>query len=169
MGDNINPDIDDLEWSDEDVEEEPEKEEPEPKLKKLPNRDKKLLDKYKDLQVDDEADVENLARMMTDRKALSERLEEDPKFREEYIRKEEERRAKIDADNADDIINRLQKGEYKSRTSNNEAEDAIDSMDDAMRELEDLDDIVEEDRSHINKPGVVINKVKNLVINININ
>ena len=163
--DNINPNIDDLSWSDEIPEEQPEQN-PEAVA---------LLDKYKDLEVDDPTEVEKMADMMKDRKAFSERLEVDPEFRAKYIASEEARRKKIKSDDAEDIIGRLQGGiqggtQNEAQGVTRESPNNIHVDDsDVMDELEDLEDIAGiHGNISVTKPGIFIQHVSNLTINITI-
>lgn len=174
--DNIDPDIGDLAWSDEElvepdvhVELDNIAEPVAPQKKNISKKEKKLLQKYEDLEVDDPDEIEAMVDLMNDRRSLSEKLENDPEFRAKYIAKEKARREKIEqADDADEIINRI-KGGYNDSDSDDMSEftENIDDSD-ILRELEDLDDIAgSHDRTQVIKPGVYIQHVDKLIINMN--
>jgi len=209
--DNINPnldDLDDLEWdelSEDDLSAE-QKDRPSD-LEKSPNlseKDKKLLERYQDLDVDDEEEEKEMVSLREDRRKFSERLERDSKFRSKYIESEKNRRENLkdDEDDVTDIISRLQDGKYENPTSAKSNEDRLKDLEAAdsevERELDDLED-VEEIRNlgdivmikskkskssgssgntgndgstsegvTIIKPGLFIQNVKNLTINLTI-
>jgi hypothetical protein len=193
--DNINPDIDNLSWSDEDPEdpedsessendtsavkddlwdekgEKGEKAKQRTTKKKMNPREKKLLEKYEDLEVDDPDEIAAMAELMNDRRAFSERLENDPEFRAKYIVRENARRKKLEEDEADDIIGRLQQGEYGEYDEYDDESglEFAENDSDIMRELEDLDDIAGHHSGsvHVTKPGVFIQHVDKIVIHMN--
>lgn len=169
--DNINPDLDDLVWDD-DTPIAPET----PVQNKLSETDKKLLERYRDLDVDDEEENKEMESLREDRRKLSEKLEQDSAFRAKYIEKEKERREsqKVEShDGALDIISRLQGKDRESQLEDLEVGES-----DLEEELGELHDIPEhkpkstppkkgKNRKTI-KPGVYVKNVQHLTININI-
>jgi hypothetical protein len=157
--DNIIPDLGGLTWDD--VPEE------KPAVTvTLTESDKKLLDKYADLDVDDAKEDKEMNSLRRDRREFSEKLESDPNFRKKFIESEKERRAKIteSSDDISNIIGRLQSGGLG-------VEDLEVSEDEVKNEIEDLPEVSETpEHAKKNKQGVYINNTGgHITINITIN
>lgn len=175
--DNINPDLDDLVWD----------EVPSvpgapgapsapsvPSQNKLSENDKKLLERYQDLDVDDEAENKEMDSLRENRRKLSEKLEQDPVFREKYIQDEKKRRES--QDDALDIISRLQGKDRESRLEDIEVGES--DVEHELQHVPDVPDVpdipdiskIPKKGKHrkIIKPGVYVKNVQHLTININI-
>lgn len=172
--DNIDPDLGDLAFdedsSDDEVPPDPVASNSAPRTTSIANvqsREQRLRDEFKDLDVDDDKEAEEMHEMMKDRRALSERLEKDPEFREKYIESENERREREEAER---IIREIQDDARELEELDElEDEDALRDLEetDIMRELEDLDDLHDSARTII-KPGVYIEHLENLTVNLTI-
>lgn len=137
----------------------------------LSEKDKKILEKYQDLDVADANDEKEMVQMRQDRREFSERLEEDPQFRAKYLASEAKRREALEDDELNDIIGRLQGGSQDSQDSQDSRNlrnlDIDDSeMDEELVDM--LDEYEQKQECSYKKPGVVIQTVHNLTININI-
>jgi hypothetical protein len=113
-----------------------------------------------------------MVELMNDRRAFSERLENDPEFRAKYIAREEARRKRLERENeddgADDIIRRLQGGYMDD--DDNEYRESIDT--DALHELEDLEDFVPAPAGPVAPAvpaSIYIQHVDKIVINMSFN
>jgi len=169
--DNIIPfddiDFDDIKF-DEDVEEQ--KEKPKPKKDFYNHRADKLLEKYKDLSLEESGSgLESLKDLKENRRALSEKLETDPEFRKKYIDLEQKKLVEKILNDDSDIMKQ------------------VESVDDIKGDPTVLEEVIPENddgsfvgdspyrpRSQERKrnpgfarePGVLINNVENLTINI---
>lgn len=171
--DNINPDLDDLVWDEDIAVVSPVSSlPPVPSItEKLSENDKKLLERYQDLDVDDAEENREMESLREDRRKLSEKLEQDSVFRAKYIENEKKRRESHDG--AMDIINRLQRKDRDSQLEDLEVGES-----DLEEELGELQDIPEHKpisnttkkgkQYKTIKPGVYVKNVQHLTININI-
>lgn len=137
----------------------------------LSEKDKKILEKYQDLDVADANDEKEMVQLRQDRREFSERLEEDPQFRAKYLASEAKRREALEDEALNDIIGRLQAGSQDSQDSQDSRNlrnlDIDDSeMDEELVDM--LDEYEQKQECSYKKPGVVIQTVHNLTININI-
>lgn len=136
-----------------------------------------LLEKYKDLDI---GGRDEMNEYISTKKQISERLENDPEFREKYIKREKERQEeaaeaeKANANRTNDLINSL-----NSFTSDSLLPDDDDNEIPNKNKVEDLmtDEIPEVPASHSLpasydepsiKSGVYIENVEHLVINISL-
>jgi len=193
--DNINPDLEGLIWDEDDTEPNDAKVISDIHLTK---KDKALLEKYKDLDIADEQEEKEMDQMRTDRRKLSERLESDPAFKKIYIAAENKKRKQYNDEEIDNIISSLQNDstilpnvpdmqnvhDAQNRSSVHDAQNRdsahLSNLDDLEmgdtdldNELEDLEDVedlpfLQKSSPSVIKPGILIQKVKNLTININI-
>ncbi len=151
----------------------------EPQTKPKPVQDPYNHRKYsKTVQLKDEIDpfagTDEIDELRRSRRALSERLESDPEFREKYMREES---AMCKGTVGSSVLRYYPDDPYREATDpldGVEADDTKSSIDDAIRKINKRQGILSEELPDpapgigAQKPGIYIHTVTNMTVNIHI-